>query len=366
MKILLPTTLSLYFIKQYGINFLILLFSLLSIIYIFDVVELLRRAASSENLSFTLVLVMGLYKLPEVGQMIFPFAILFSAMWTFWQLTKHHELVIVRSAGLSAWQFILPIILTAFFIGILQISLINPLGAVLISKYENLETKYLDKKSSSISISEQGLWLRQDLERGKAILHADKVSMPAWTLQDVTVFFFDENNNFTSRVDAGFSYLKDNHWYFKYGVLNQSGEIPRSADRVRVPSNLSVQDLESSFASPETISFWQLPDYIKIMERTGFDSTPLKIHFQSLMAKPLLFIALILLAASVSLKPQRVRGTSFLVFSGIIIGFVIFFMSSFLEALGASAQMPIYIVAWFPAVISLLLGVGAMMVLEDG
>ena len=148
--------------------------------------------------------------------------------------------------------------------------------------------------------------------------------------------------------------------------MNQSGEIPRSADRVRVPSNLSVQDLESSFASPETISFWQLPDYIKIMERTGFDSTPLKIHFQSLMAKPLLFIALILLAASVSLKPQRVRGTSFLVFSGIIIGFVIFFMSSFLEALGASAQMPIYIVAWFPAVISLLLGVGAMMVLEDG
>ena len=185
MKILLPPTLSWYFIRQYGLNFLVLLAGLLAIIYIFDVVELLRRSSRSEEVSFSLVLMMGLYKLPEVGQMVFPFAILFSAMWTFWQMTKRHELVVIRSSGLSVWQFILPVILASFIIGLLLIVVVNPLGALFISKFENLEARHLDKRSSAISLSGQGLWLRQDHEDGKAILHAEKIIMPDWKLEGV-------------------------------------------------------------------------------------------------------------------------------------------------------------------------------------
>jgi len=366
MKAIFPPTLSWYFARQYGLNFLMLLCGLLAIIYIFDMIELLRRVSDKDNVSLSLVLKMGIYKLPEVGQLIFPFAILFSAMWTFWQLTRKHELVIVRAAGLSVWQFILPIVLTGFVIGLLSVMAINPLGAIFVSKFERLEAQYISKKSSAISLSEQGLWLRQNYEDGQAILHADKIIMPYWTLSDVTVFFFSENNDFIKRIDSSRVFLDDQNWNFKYAVSNTPGQLPQTADDVKIPTELTIADLEGSFSSPETISFWRLPEYINIMEDTGFDSTPLKIHFQNLLAQPLLFIAMILLAASVSLRPQRLRGTSILVFSGILIGFLVFFTSSFLQALGGSAQIPIFIASWFPAIISLLLGVGAMMVLEDG
>ncbi len=366
MKTVFPPILSWYFVRQYGFNFLILLTGLLAVIYIFDIVELLRRSSRFEDTTLSLIFMMGIYKLPEVGQMVFPFAILFSAMWTFWQLTKRHELVIIRSSGLSVWQFILPVILGGFIIGLLLVSIVNPLGAMFFSKYEKLEAQYLKHRSSDIFISKQGLWLRQDYAGGKAILHADKIKMPQWTLHDVSVFFFSPDNVFLKRIDAGSSYLKDGAWNFRYAVSNTPGSIPQIADNTKIETDLTIGDLESSFSSPEAVSFWKLPNYIKTMEETGFDSTPLKIHFQSLLAQPLLFMAMILLAASVSLRSQRLRGTSFLILSGVIIGFIVFFTSSFLQALGASGQIPVFVAAWFPAIISLLLGIGAMMVLEDG
>ena len=366
MKNIFPVTLSFYLIRHYARNFAFILIGLLSIIYLFDTVELLRRAAKVENVSLGLTLKMGLYKLPEVGQMVFPFAILFSAMLTFWQLARRHELTIIRSSGLSVWQFITPIVGLAMFIGIINIMLLNPVGTLFISKYESLETEYLEQRSSLIKLSDQGLWLRQDHDNGKAILHSERVKTSEWLLSKVVVFFFSEENDFLRRIDATSAKLEPGQWKFENAVVNKPANKPEQADFLIMATDLTTNDLASSFSTPETVSFWKLPEFIKIMEQTGFDSTSLKIYFQSLLAQPLLFMAMVLLAASVSLRPPRLRGTTFLIMLGVIIGFAVFFSSSFLQALGASHQIPIIVAAWFPPVICFVSGIAALMILEDG
>lgn len=366
MKKFFPLTLSVYLIKNYLVNFLMILLGLLAVIYLFDTVELLRRASNREDVLITTILAMGLFKLPQVGQMIFPFAILFSGMLTFWQLTRRHELVIVRSAGLSVWQFITPILLTVFMIGVLKIALINPLGALMIGKYENLEADHLKNSNSLISLSDQGLWLRQKNDEGMAILHAENIKMPDWELRDVLVFFFDNENSFLRRIDAKTSTLDTGVWTFNETVINALNELPEKSDFVTLATDLTIGELESSFAAPETVSVWKMPNYIKILEETGFNAISLKIYFQQLLSQPLLFMAMILLAASVSLRPPRLRGTATLIMSGVIIGFVVFFASSFLQALGSSQQIPVIAAAWFPAIITFVLGISALMALEDG
>ena len=366
MKNIFPMTLSLYLARYYLFNFAIILLGLLGVIYLFDAVELLRRAANYSDVTLPMTLIMGLYKLPEVGQMIFPFAILFSAMMTFWQLTRSHELVIVRSAGLSVWRFIAPILIVAFSIGIVKVTMINPLGALMISKYENLESEYLDHGGSLVKLSDQGLWLRQENDGGTAILHASKIKMPDWKLQNVMVFFFSPENEFLRRIDAKHSELKGGNWEFNEAVINAPKQKPEKIDFLTLATDLTIGELESSFSAPETISFWKFPTYIKVMEETGFNSTSLKIFFHGLLAQPLLFMSMILLAASVSLRSPRLNGTSVLIMSGVAIGFVVFFASSFLQALGGSGQIPIVVAAWFPAIISFILGIGALMSLEDG
>ncbi len=366
MKKFFPLTLSLYLIRVYALNFLMILMGLLAVIYLFDTVELLRRAGNRDGVPLPIILTMGLFKLPEVGQLVFPFAVLFSGMLTFWQLTRRHELVIVRSAGLSVWQFIMPILLTAFCIGLIKIMMVNPLSAFMISRYENLENEYLDNDDSLISLSDQGLWLRQKNENGMAILHADNIKMPEWDLQNILVFFFDQDNSFLRRIDAQTATLDAGIWTFNDAVINAPQQLPDKVNLVTLETSLTIGELESSFASPETISFWNLPNYIKILEETGFNAISLKIHYHDLLAQPLLFVAMILLAAAVSLRPPRLRGTSVLIISGVALGFFVFFASSFLQALGGSQQIPIFVAAWFPAVISLVLGISALMALEDG
>jgi lipopolysaccharide export system permease protein len=366
MKKYFPLRLSLYLIRNYILNFLILLTGLLAVIYLFDTVELLRRSSDKSNVNLTLILMMSLFKLPQVGQLLFPFAILFSAMLSFWQLNRRQELIIMRSSGLSAWQFIVPILLTAFTIGILKVAVINPAGSLMIGQYKTLESKYLKQKNSVVSLSEQGLWLRQENDQGVAILHADKIQMPSWKLDKVIVFFFDSAQSFSRRIDAKEADLNEGEWLFKNAVINGHQDKPETASLISMATDLTKTDIESSFLAPETISFWKLRSYIKVLEQTGFDSTWLKIHFNTLLAEPFLYIAMILLAASVSMRPPRLRGTAFLVLAGIFGGFFVFFSSSFLQAMGGAGQIPILVAAWFPALITFVLGLYILSLTEDG
>lgn len=365
-----PFTLSRYLFVQFLVNFAVLLTGLLLIVYIFDTIELLRRAAKVEGISVSLVLQMGLYKLPEVGQQIFPFAILFSAMFTFWQLSKRSELVVVRAAGLSVWQFMGPLVAGALLIGLLQMSVINPLGAMFIAKFQTIEAQKLKRDDSLISLSDQGLWLRQRHHEngeavGTAVLHAKSVK-PGWRLQQVMALFINSQYGFEQRIDARAASLERGQWVFDGVIVNNPGEQPVHVDRLAMPTDLSIDKIQNSFADPQTISFWRLPAYIRTMMATGFDATSLKIQLQSLIARPIFFIGMVLLAACVSLRPQRMGGTVWLIVAGVAIGFVVFFLGSFLQALGASGQIPLLLAAWFPPLICCLLGVGGLMMLEDG
>jgi lipopolysaccharide export system permease protein len=348
---------------------LFLLMILLGIIYLFDTVELIRRASKREDVPFGLILQLGLLKLPEVGQLLFPFAILFSAMFTFWQLTRRYELIVLRSAGFSVWQFLAPVIGVAVFVGIMQMMIINPLSAVLVGKFTELEREHLSLNSSQIAFFEEGLWLRQDLDTPGhyAILHAPRIENTTWNLRDVTMLQFDPLNNFLLRVDAERAVLRQGYWEFHDVKMHRQGvTAAQDFEKYDLPTALTIEEIEDSFASPDTMSFWNLPAYIETLEATGFDATRLRVHYQYLWAQPLFFAAMVLLAACVSMRPPRQRGAFVLIVLGIFIGFMVFFMSSFLQALGTSHQIPVVLAAWSPALICFLLGLTVIMNLEDG
>lgn len=376
-------TLSLYLVKCYALNLLVLILALLSVIYLFDTVELIRRASKHEDIPLYVILQMGLFKLPEVGQTLFPFAILFSAMFTFWQLTRRYELIVVRASGFSVWQFLTPIAGLAILVGLLQMSVINPIGATLVSKFEQMERSYLARQENQIAVFREGLWLRQavmiesetsltdsssenGLIAGYVILHATKVQQPDWVLQNVTALFFTEENNFLQRIDSKSATLKDKIWTLHDADIHKADFEHIKTQSYKLPTTLTIQDIEESFSSPNSMSFWKLPDHIRTLERTGFDATRLKVHYQNLLSQPLLFAAMILLAATVSMRPPRSKGAFITISVGIFIGFLVFFLSSFLQALGSSGQIPVFLAAWSPALICFLLGLSAMLTIEDG
>jgi lipopolysaccharide export system permease protein len=364
--IVLAPTLTKYLARSYAVNLLAMAVILQGVIFLFDMVELLRRAAKHEDVSFGVVLQMGILKIPEMAGVIAPFIILFSALFTFWQLSRRQELIVLRSSGVSVWQFLAPPLMVAVCAGLFMIAVVNPVGSLFYSRYSVLESTHLDREQATIAIFDEGLWLRQDTGNGYAILHAEGIDIPEWRLNEVMVLFFSPDDSFVRRMDAQSALLKQGNWLLRNVVVSQPGSPAEKLKTTTLPTVLTPADIEDSFSSPETMGFWSLPSYISTLEGTGFDPTRLRIHFQSLLSQPLLYAAMILLAATMALRPQRQGGTFIYIAGGVMIGFVVFFMSNFLIALGASHQIPVFLAAWSPALLCLLLGIAALLTLEDG
>lgn len=362
-----PPTLFWYLIRVYMMTFAGFCLSLLAVIYLFDVVELMRRASNENGVSIGTIFQMGLLKLPDIGQQISPFAVLFSAMLTFWALTRRHELTIVRSAGYSIWQIVGPILLAVGVLGILMSTLINPIGATLMSRFQVLEATHLNKKRSLVTIFDQGLWLRQPTEHGYTLLHAKDIDTKTWELSGVMALYFRDDDTYLQRIDAPSADLQPGAWVFRQALIHQPQAEPELDSMVALSTDLTGKDITDSFASPQTMSFWTLPGYIRTLENTGFDAGSLKMHLHALFAQPVFYMAMILLAACVTLRPHRLQQSVFrAILSGVIAGMAVFFFSSFLQALGASHQIPILLAAWAPSLIVLMLSAGLLLTQEDG
>lgn len=358
-------TLSAYLARQYLLNLLLLLSGLMAIIYFLDLVELIRRGSKYSDVSLGLLLQMGLLKLPKVTQVLLPFAVLFSAIYTFWHMTQRLELIVIRSTGFSALHFLAPILFVAVVSGFLQMSVLNPAGAYLISHYERLESYYLDRQQNEIALFPDGLWLRQEAESGYVILHSQKIQHPDWKLLNVTGFFFDEENGYRGRMDAPEASLSPGEWRFYDPVLQWRFLEKEEVELFSLATSLTPADVIESFSSPEAIAFWSLPAHIRILEESGFDANRLKIHYNGLLSQPLMFAAMVLIAAGVSMRLPRSGSAFVFILGGVFAGLVVFFLSSFMRALGASEQVPVLLAAWAPAFLSLLFGLSAVFHLEE-
>ncbi len=366
MLTFLKSCLSYYLARIFLLNFFIFISALASIVFLFDVVELLRRSADSDRASIGVIVRMALLRLPEITQTLCPFAVLFCSLFTFWQLSKRQEFVVLRAAGISVWQFLIPVVAATLLIGTVMVTLINPLGAALYNRYTGMERDYFERdKTSIVAIFDEGLWLRQETEEGFAVVHAAKIDA-SWRLNDMMVLFFDHDNRFSGRIDGPKAVLRPGKWIVSEAVSNMTGEKSKHQNEMAVPTTLTRAEIEDSFSSPKAMGFWNLPSFIDTLDETGFDSTRLRIHLQSLLAQPFLYMAMIVLAACVALRPQRMGNTMMFILVGVVIGFVVYIMSNFLQALGSSHQLPVFLAAWSPTLIALLFGGTVLLVLEDG
>ncbi len=356
-----------------GRNFLwALLASLLAIcglILLFDLIELLRRTAGNPQADIMSVLAMGLFKLPQMASLILPFTVMIGAMATFWKLTRTRELVVARAAGISVWQFLLPVIGIAFAFGILNVTLINPLSATLYTAYEKMQENLGMKRASPLSIGAGGLWLREAIDNQQVVLYAAGVQQEEKGLQlsSLTLYFLDDKGVFQKRIDAESGVLGPQKLVLTNGWIMEPNKKAIPFTEMLHPTKITLDRIQENFSKPESISFWRLPSYIDFFEKAGFSAHRHKLYWLSLVASPFLLISMVLVAAVFSLKPDlRGGGLMRRIGSGFLCGFFFYFFSKLIYSLGLSATLPPVLAAWSPTIIMGLIGLTLLLHQEDG
>ncbi len=359
--------LSAYIGRQFLFWFACISFSIVAIILLFDTLELFRRAATRDHeVDVNVVFSLALMKLPSLIEKAIPFSTLLGAMFAFWKLNRHHEFVVARAAGVSIWQFLAAPIAIALLIGLFKIAVFNPFSAAMLLKYETLEAKTIRGKSSLAALANQGLWFRQTTGNGHYILRAQSINPREVRLNKVIVFLLGENDAFIGRIDAPTATLEPGFWRIDQGTVTTPNAPPERTEVRRFPTDLTTDNINDSFASPETISFWELPAFIRTLENAGFPGVRHLLHWHGHLALPFLLSAVVLLAATFSLRPVRRGGAAILIVSGVGTGFLLYFLTDVVFALGVSSKIPIMLAAWSPALVSTFIGIGILLHLEDG
>ncbi len=373
-----PLTFSWYIGKHFLSSVAIALGVVLSVVGMIDFVELIRRTSNKADVSFTTVVEMAFLKLPNMMEEILPYGILIGAMMTLTKLTRSQELVIARASGISVWQFLTPLCAFAFLIGIFVLLVFNPVSSALTARYEMLEDRYIAGKSSQLTVSSSGLWLRQSNESSgiteifgsqmrEYILHASRISHEGeMVLQEVTVFSYDMDNQFIGRIDAERGYLRDGLWQLENIALTRVGGAPSTQSRYTLATDLNLSQIQDSFADPSTLSFWQLTGFINTLENAGFSALRHKVHWHAMFASPLLLAGMVLVAAIFSLRQHRRGGVSVLIISGVAVGFMMNFLLNIFHAFGYSGGLPVMLASWTPPVMALIAGTALLLQLEDG
>ncbi len=339
-------------------------FTIFGLIYLVDFVETLRRAADIPQAKSLTVAFLSLLHTPAVAEQVLPFAVLFGAMAAFLNLTRKLELVIARAAGVSVWQFLTPPLGVAAAIGIVSVALFNPLSAYLHEQADVMEASMFEK--SGRSATDSSLWIRQKGLDGQAIIRAEASAESGMKLFDVTIYEFDASGHFIDRVDASSAKLLWGAWKVEKARINAPGEEQRESDVYYVATNLAPQQVVQSFVAPESVPFWSLRRFTADTEGAGLDATGYRLQFQSLLARPLLLAAMILIAASFSLKFSRFGGAGPMVLGGVGAGFVLYVASKMISDLGRAGVLSAPVAAWSPAVLASMMGVLTLLNREDG
>lgn len=338
-----------------------------SLIFLADFSELNNRLAAISKYQVTIGLSLSAARLPFILQIALPLIILASTMATLMQLNKKNELVVARSAGVSAWQFLTPTWLAAALIGLVAVLVINPIATKGFSFANEWENQLRGQAPSVGILSDSKPWLRQQAEDGGLyLIGAERVSSNGVILLDASFLHIDDAGEIIERFDSRRTRLEDGNWILNDALASRAGQPTREIGEKIIRTSLDSSVITEALVPPEMIPFFELGKQIDTARAFGVSSNPFRMQYHSLISKPALFIAMTLIAATVSLRFSRLGQSAEMILGGIVAAFMLYVVTEVTKSFGAAGIISPILAAWLPVLAAGMFGIAYLLHREDG
>ncbi|MEM6712322.1 MAG: LPS export ABC transporter permease LptG [Pseudomonadota bacterium] len=352
--------LSVIFMKHVSYVF----FGALGLLLIVDVMELSRRSGDLE-VPLGIIAAISAMRLPALSEQIVPFAVLTGSLMTLVSLSRRSELVVARASGLSAWQFLVPLLGVAFVIGMIATAIYNPLSAQMKVRSDAVMTQWFAGSTTNVD-PDREVWFRQAQDGATALVRAASADHDGGALNTVSAFVFGSDGHLQQRIDAPRAELRDGVWYMNDAAVTGVDGVTSNVPMAELQTPLSRDDVLGRFTPATSVPIWSLPGLVEKAQRAGITADRYLFQFQALLARPMLLMAMVLVAATVSLRFSRHGGTTRLVAAGLSAGFIVFVVNEIAGDLGGAGLVSPILAAWAPPIAASLFGITALLHLEDG
>ncbi|RZJ05449.1 MAG: LPS export ABC transporter permease LptG [Brevundimonas sp.] len=338
-----------------------------ALIMLIDFVEISRGVGSDVDLSGARILGLMLLKSPQVIVQLLPFVFLFGTLAAFVGLNRRSELIAMRAAGVSAWRFVLPAAGAALMFGVLTVGALGPLAASADGLFQRERSRL---SGSATPGGEEAIWIREGDDTRQMVIRGARQDRANARLLGVSFFIYTTDGTgirtFSERIDAASATLAAGRWRLVDAVGAQIGQRAVRYATLDLPSSLADDEAFERFARPQSTSFWSLPAQITRVEDAGFSSTAYRLRLQQLLATPLMFAAMSILAAAFSLRLMRLGDLARMSVAAVVLGFGFFFVNQAASAFGSAEVIPPWLAAWLPPLLTALAAFTLLFYTEDG
>lgn len=364
--------LHLYFARRFAMAFLMLIAVFFALIFLVDMLEQVRKFGGQDAVGFPEILQLSILNTPETMNQIMPLIMILATVWLFLSLARSSEMVVTRASGRSALRALFAPVVVAFVIGGLAVSTLNPIVAATSNRYETLSETYRSGSVSALSVDGGGLWMRQGSETGQTVIHARRANEDASAFFDVSFLAYTPEGGPTRRIEAESAALTEGAWRLTNakvwpltrGINPEANAVSHAA--LTVKTTLTVERIRDGLGTPAGISIYDLPAFINQLDQAGFSTRRHQVWLQSELARPFFLVAMVLVAASFTMRHTRFGGTGVAVLSAVLLGFTLYFIRNFAQILGENGQIPVTLAAWAPPAAAILLAMGLLLHAEDG
>lgn len=337
-------------------------------------------------------------RLPFLLLQILPFIALLDSLIFFFLQNKYCELVILRSIGISAWQFIFPVCLGSFFLGVIAIFIINPLSAYSLNTANMLITKWQGNNINYNNLLTPHPWIIQKTKDGETELHPQSIfknikssqlinelnqmnilnSLPLnitknkqdyLALRNTNFIFIEKDKEKVPTIKWLFAtktFLLPGYWLLIKPQIYSNNLLPSNPSFYLLKTNIQPQFVEAYLTDPNMVPFYKLLQNIKIAKNFGYNPYGFSVILHYLLALPMLLTSMSLIAAINSLRFNRDNNVKIYIMFAILAGFTLYLITNITQNFAKVGFISPIIAAWAPVLIALCAGISFLLKQEDG
>ncbi len=322
--------------------------ALIGILSVYLCVNFLQKADDFIRFKATSAQVLRyfLYGLPAIATPSIPIAALLATLLSLGNLSRHNEIIAMRSTGVSLGKIVAPVLIGGIMLsglGFINNELIMPVYTARANYIRNVE---MEKKQQFAVFQLRRLWLRGP---ENSIVNIDLISPDRAEMFGLNIYKLNPDYTLRERIKARSLLWENGAWRLKDSrkfILSGEGAVSLSADGEIFNVVESPKDLGMIAKSSEEMDFSELWGYVRRLKTSGYNSPRYEVDLYVKLAFPLSSLLMAMIATPLSLQRVRSGGAGWSIAFAVLIAFAYWALMSTGTALGRSGVLPPLIAAW--------------------
>ena len=342
MKIYIKFLINLFnfsFFKVFSIFFIVILLT-----NILEQIDFFKNI----DINFFYLIFLSFLNSPSILFEIFPFIFLLSTQVFFISLIDKKELEIFKYTGLNNLMIIKIISLYTFIVGLIFIVIFYNTSAILKNSYLLIKNKYSDTNKYLAVITENGLWIKDEINTNVNIINANKVDNEF--LLNVLITQFNKNFEITNIIQSKKVDISTHQWKIFNPIILKDNQQTVMNEMI-LQSNFDLKRINSLFSNLSSLTLIELYKLRKSYKLLNYSVIDIDSHLYKVSTYPIYLTLITIFSAIIMFNIGYQKNSFFKIILGIFLSVIIYYINYFLNVLGSNEKIPLVLSILMPLIL---------------